>query len=88
MEKSELIEWIVIIACVVSWWPRIFLGYDPLWYHVLIYYAAPVALVAILVRRIRRMRAGLEYSEKAVQSQRGGRPLPDLTEREGKKKGR
>ena len=78
MARDELVEWIIIILSVVLWWPRLFLGYDPLWYHVLSSYAVPIALVVILVRRIRRMKAGLDYSEKVVQSQRYGEPLPRL----------
>jgi hypothetical protein len=78
MARDELVEWIIIILSVVLWWPRLFLGYDPLWYHVTIYYLVPIALVAIFVRRYRRMKAGLEYSEKVVQSQRYGEPLPNL----------
>jgi len=28
MERRELIEWILIIAIIVAWWPWIFLGYS------------------------------------------------------------
>lgn len=78
MSRDEIIEWAVIILSVVLWWPRLFLNYDPLWYHLLIYYAVPVALIVIFVRRYRRMKAGLEYSEKVVQSQRYGQSPPSL----------
>ncbi|NPV46424.1 MAG: hypothetical protein HPY69_05680 [Armatimonadetes bacterium] len=86
MSRDEIIEWAVILLSVVLWWPRLFLGYDPLWYHLLIYYAVPVALIVIFVRRFRRMRAGLEYSEKVVQSQRYGQPPPSLDEKEGRRR--
>ncbi|NLO04876.1 MAG: hypothetical protein GX131_03495 [candidate division WS1 bacterium] len=69
MERNELIEWLLIIASIIAWWPRIFLGYDPLWYHVLIYYVTPLLLVVILFRRYRRMQEGFEYSRKIVDAQ-------------------
>jgi len=74
MERNELIEWIVIILCVIAWWPLIFWNFNPLWYHLLIYYGAPLALVLIFIRRHRRMKAGLEYSEQVAKSQIAGRP--------------
>lgn len=76
MERNELIEWIIIILCVIAWWPLIFLGFNPRWYHILIYYVTPLILVAITVRRYRRMKAGLEYSEQAAKSQMPGQPQP------------
>ncbi len=69
MERAEVIEWIVIIGAILAWWPRIFMGYNPLWYHVLIYYVTPLLLALIFVRRLRRMEQGLEYSRKIVDAQ-------------------
>lgn len=66
MQRTELIEWIVMIGVIVAWWPRVFMGYDPLWYHVLVYYVTPLALIVIFVRRYRRMEKGLEYSQKVM----------------------
>lgn len=74
MERNELIEWIIIILCVIAWWPLIFLGFNPLWYHILIYYGTPLVLIVIFFRRYKRMKAGLEYSEQAAKSQVPGRP--------------
>lgn len=68
MNRTELIEWIVMIASVVLWWPRIFMGYDPLWYHLLIYVGVPVALVVIFFRRFARMKAGLKFSEDSLKN--------------------
>ncbi len=82
MSRDEIIEWVIILLCVVVWWPRLFMNYDPLWYHVLIYYLVPLALIIIAVRRYRRMKAGLEYSEKVVQSQRYGQQPPSLDDDE------
>jgi len=90
MERNEIIEQAVMIAIIVAWLVRIFTGYDAPWFHVLIYYAAPVALVWILVVRWRRVHEGFEYSRKIVdaqhqatganivgrQPQTGGRPSP------------
>jgi|WetSurMetagenome_2_1015567.scaffolds.fasta_scaffold1771258_2 hypothetical protein len=78
MEKSEMWEWVIILLCVVGWWPRIFLNYDPLWYHLLIYYVAPIVLIVIAVRRYRRMKAGLDYSEHMLS---GGSPNRDPKQR-------
>jgi hypothetical protein len=83
MARDELIEWIIMILCVLLWFPRIFFGFNPLWYHLLIYYVEPVALVVIFVRRYRRMKAGFEYSEKVARSQIPGRP--DSTDSEPNK---
>lgn len=66
MERRELIEWIVIIAIIVAWWPRIFLGFDPPWYHALIYYVSPLVLIIIFVGRLRKMQEGLAYSQKVM----------------------
>lgn len=81
MDRTELIEWVIIIASILAWWPYILIrgglvawGY-PLWYHALIHYVVPLILVIIFVRRYRRMRAGLDYSQEVVDGQRGaGQP--------------
>jgi len=72
MHRTELIEWIIIIASIVLWWPRIFMGYDAVWYHLLIYYAVPVALLVICFRRYGRMKAGLKFSEDSLKGQPPG----------------
>lgn len=80
MNRTELIEWIVIMLCVVLWWPRIFWGYDALLYHLILYYGSPLALILIFVRRYRRVKAGLDYSRSVVDSQRlPGPPNPPPT---------
>lgn len=82
MDRDELIEWAIIIGCIVLWWPYILIrggyvawGY-PMWYHLLIHYAVPVVLALLFVRRYRRMKEGLEYSRKVVDGQRGGPGSP------------
>lgn len=75
MERNELIEWIIIILCVVAWWPLL-VGFNPLWYHLLLYYVEPLILIGITIRRFRRMKAGLEYSEQVAKSQIPGQPQP------------
>lgn len=69
MHRTELIEWIITILCIILWWPRIFWGYDAQWYHVLIYYVVPIVLLVIFFRRLARVRAGLKYSEETVKHQ-------------------
>ncbi len=69
MERRELVEWIVIIAVIVAWWPHIFFRYDPAWYHALIYVVGPIALIVIFVGRWRRVQEGFEYSRKIVDEQ-------------------
>ncbi len=75
MSRRELVEWIVILLIIIAWWPRVFLGYDPLWYHVLIYYITPVVLILIFLRRFRAMQEGFEYSERMMKAQRPTQPL-------------
>ena len=70
MSRRELVEWILILLIIIAWWPRVFLGYDPLWYHILIYYLAPVVLILIFVRRFRAMQEGFDYSERMMKAQR------------------
>jgi len=72
MQRAELWEWIILILCIILWWPRIFWGFDALLYHILIYYLVPVALLIIFIRRYVRMKEGLKYSEEAARKQ----PLP------------
>jgi len=69
MRRDELIEQIIMIAVLVGFLFHIFSGYDPRWFHILLYYVSPVALAVILVRRYRRMQAGFEYSRKVVDAQ-------------------
>ena len=75
MSRRELVEWFLILLIIIGWWPRIFLGYDPLWYHILIYYVAPLVLVVVLLRRFRAMQEGFEYSERMMKGQRPVQPL-------------
>lgn len=81
MKRSEIIEWVIILLAVLLWWPRIFLGYDPRWYHLLIYYVVPLVLLIIFIRRYRRMKEGLAYSKEMIHSQKTGRPGPPLDPR-------
>ncbi len=76
MSRTELYEWIIIILCIISWWPLIFLGFDPLWYRLFIYIGVPLVLLGILARRFGRVREGLDYSEKVIESQRGTPGMP------------
>lgn len=69
MERREIIEQAVMIAIILAWLVRIFTGYDAAWFTALIYYAAPVALVWILVVRWRRVHKGFEFSRKIVDEQ-------------------
>lgn len=76
MDKTELREWIIIIASILAWWPYILIRAGivtwayPLWYHLLINFGVPIILLVIFVRRHRRMKAGLDYSQQVVDSQR------------------
>ncbi len=63
-----------MIAFVIAWWPRI-LGYDPLWYHIIIYYVCPIVLIFITIRRMKANREGFKMSEDMIDAQlRGRRP--------------
>lgn len=78
MDRTELVEWLIMIACIVLWWPYLlirsgYVAWDyPMWYHILTHYVVPVVLIVIFIRRAGRMKAGLEYSKEVVDSQRGG----------------
>jgi hypothetical protein len=74
MERSELIEWIVIILCIVLWWPLIF-GFHPVWYRLFLYIGESTALLIILLRRFARMKAGLKFSEDSLKTMPPG-PRP------------
>ncbi len=74
MERDELIEWIVIIGCIVLWWPLIF-GFRPAWYLPTLCIGETVALLVIFFRRLARVRAGLKYSEDVMKNQPPG-PRP------------
>jgi hypothetical protein len=73
MDRTELIEWIIIILCVVLWWPLMF-HFNPAWYRTLLYVGEPIVLLVILIRRFRRMKSGFDYSEQVMKSQVPGRP--------------
>ncbi|MFP3904738.1 MAG: hypothetical protein ACLFWB_10900 [Armatimonadota bacterium] len=71
MSRRELVEWIAILVIIVAWWPRIFFGYDPLWYHALVYWVSPIILFVIFLHRFRRMQAGFKHSEEMIEQQTG-----------------
>jgi hypothetical protein len=73
MQRSELIEWIIIILCIVLWWPLLF-GFHPVWYRLFLYVGESVALLIIFFRRLARVRAGLKYSEESLKHQPPGFP--------------
>lgn len=88
MERDELIEWIIIILCIAAWWPL--LGhFNPAWYRAMLCIVEPIVLIAIAVRRFRRMKEGLEYSEQVVKSQVPGvpgmPPPPEQPQAKGKR---
>ncbi len=67
MAPGELAEWIVMIAIVVGWWPIVFFGWAPPYYRFPLYSISLIALVIIFLRRLRRIREGLEESERMKQ---------------------
>ncbi|MFW6156575.1 MAG: hypothetical protein ACOC7J_04590 [Armatimonadota bacterium] len=69
MRKDELVEQFIMIAVLVGFLVHIFTGYDPRWFHALLYYVSPIVLAVILVRRYRRMQEGFDYSRKIVDAQ-------------------
>jgi len=69
MRRDELVEQIIMIAVLVGFLYHVFTGYDPPWFHALLYYVSPIALAVILVRRYRRMQEGFEFSRKIVDAQ-------------------
>lgn len=84
MERREIVEQAAMIGIILAWLVRIFTGFHAIWFHALIYYAAPAVLVWILVVRWRRMHEGFEFSRRIVDQQHrltganvlGERPSP------------
>ncbi len=68
MPRAELIEWIVMLAIIVAWWPMVFLGWGPVYYRFPLYVASLIALAIIFIRRLRRTREGLAESERMKQA--------------------
>lgn len=69
MERREIVEQAAMIGIILAWLVRIFTGFHAIWFHALIYYAAPVVLVWIMVVRWRRMHEGFEFSRRIVDQQ-------------------
>jgi len=80
MKKSEIIETVIIVASIASFWPMVW------WYKVGPLYKIPeiyitlyklflgivsVALVVILVRRIRRIRKAIRDAKRQKDGRRG-----------------
>ncbi len=71
-----------MLALIVAWWPRIFVGYDPAWYHILLFYVSPIVLIFIAVRRFRDMQEGFKHSERMIKGQHLMQP-PDPAAKQG-----
>jgi hydrogenase-4 membrane subunit HyfE len=78
MEREELYEWIALILAILLWWPLILFGWFPLPYKIFVYVFSAVILVGLLIRRIRRLREGLSYSQEILESQRKAAGPPPL----------
>ena len=77
MERAELGEWIAMILVILAWWPRLF-GWFPLPYRVFVYALSAAVVTIVFVRRLRRVREGLRYSQEILESQRNSQPPPPL----------
>jgi hypothetical protein len=78
MEREEWIEWIALIVVILLWWPLILLHWFPLAYRLFLYVFSAAVLVTITVRRVRRVREGLNYSREIMDSQRRAQGPPPL----------
>ncbi len=80
MPRDELIEAIVMIAIIVSFWPMLLLGAIPPTARYVFYGMAGVLVLIIFIRRLGRIRAGLRYSRNMrdlqEQIKTGGQPTP------------
>lgn len=68
MPTAERIEWAVMIVGILLWWPKVFLSadhplHDSAVYNTVIYVVVPLALVAILIRRLRRFLTAVREQE-------------------------
>ncbi len=68
MPRAELIEWAVMLAIIVGWWPMVFLGWGPAYYKYPLYAVSFIALGIIFIRRLRRVHTGLKESERMKQA--------------------
>ncbi len=68
MPREEIVEWMVMIAIIVTWWPMVFLGWGPAYYKYPLYAVSFIALAIIFARRLRRVHAGLAESERMKQA--------------------
>ena len=72
-----------MIAIIISWWPRLFVGWDNPAYLVLIYVVDPVILVVIFRRRLKRVNEGFDHSKSIIDAtQRAREETEKATQRE------
>ncbi len=83
MDRDELWEWIGLLAAIVVWWPGL-VGWFPAWYRLAVYAFCGVIIVWVGIRRIRRVREGLQYSQEITDYQRRHEP-PEPLEGESKR---
>jgi len=81
--RQELWEWIAMIAIIISWWPRLFLGWGHPIYLALIYFVEPVLLLIIFRRRLKRMNEGFDHSKSIIDAtQKAREEAEKATQRE------
>ena len=84
--REELWEWIVMIAIIISWWPRLFLGWSNPAYLVLIYVVDPVILIVIFRRRLKRMNEGFDHSKSIIDATQKAREEAEKATQNAKRK--
>jgi hypothetical protein len=84
--RQELWEWVAMIAIIISWWPRLFLGWGNPVYLGVIYVVGPVILVVIFVRRLRRMNEGFDHSKTIIDATQKAREEAEEATRNAKRK--
>ena len=84
--RQEFWEWIAMIAIIISWWPRLFLGWGHPVYLALIYFVGPVLLVVIFRRRLKRMNEGLDHSKSIIDATQKAREEAEKATQNAKRK--
>jgi len=75
-----------MIAIIISWWPRLFLGWGHPVYLALIYFVGPVLLVVIFRRRLKRMNEGLDHSKSIIDATQKAREEAEKATQNAKRK--
>jgi hypothetical protein len=79
MEREEWLEWGAMILVILAWWPLILFHWFPLPYRIFVYVFSAAVVAGVTIRRVRRVRAGLRYSQDILEAQHKAQGPPPLS---------